>query len=273
MQFYDLVRFISIDSMFVPNLEPIGSSSQIKDTKYHFFSKWQNTHALTHLRILPHLIFQRLRLGRSDKHLAMLVNLRSWRISHISSYTFLLALSTLVASLGLSLGSRIVGPREPKVQMGELNTNCNSSVFLKGVMKMADVDINPFGDHNKTDAQPDESGETIPLIPGGVRGGATWESECKRETLFGGKLKELDSRKHRFKGCIESYLKAYAKSQKHSISAISNSEMGNCTRKAKSMSLTIRGGELRLVGAIIDILGKVRLRELGFGVPGGELMA
>ena len=39
MQFYDLVRFITIDSMFVPNLEPIGSSSQIKDTKYHFFLK------------------------------------------------------------------------------------------------------------------------------------------------------------------------------------------------------------------------------------------
>ena len=38
-QFYDLLRFISIDSMFVPNLERIGSSSQIKDTKYHFFSQ------------------------------------------------------------------------------------------------------------------------------------------------------------------------------------------------------------------------------------------
>ena len=49
-QFYDLVHFISIDSMFVPNLEPIGSSSQIKFTKYHFFSKWQNTHILTHLK-------------------------------------------------------------------------------------------------------------------------------------------------------------------------------------------------------------------------------
>ena len=39
MQFYDLVRFISLDFMFVANLEPIGSSSQIKDTKYHFFLK------------------------------------------------------------------------------------------------------------------------------------------------------------------------------------------------------------------------------------------
>ena len=38
-QFYDLIRFISIDSMFVPNLERIGPSSQIKDTKYHFFLK------------------------------------------------------------------------------------------------------------------------------------------------------------------------------------------------------------------------------------------
>ena len=38
-QFYDLVRLISIDSMFVPNLESIGSSSQIKDTKYLFFSQ------------------------------------------------------------------------------------------------------------------------------------------------------------------------------------------------------------------------------------------
>ena len=50
-QFHDLVRFIAIYSMFVPNLEPIGSSSQIKDTKYHFFSKWQNTHALNHLSV------------------------------------------------------------------------------------------------------------------------------------------------------------------------------------------------------------------------------
>ena len=42
MQFYDLIRFISLDSMFVPNLGPIGSSSQIKDIKYHFFfSKWK----------------------------------------------------------------------------------------------------------------------------------------------------------------------------------------------------------------------------------------
>ena len=32
-------------------------------------------------------------------------------------------------------------------------------------MKMADVDIDPFGDHDNTDAQPDEMGEIIPVNP------------------------------------------------------------------------------------------------------------
>ena len=41
---------------------------------------------------------------------------------------------------------------------------------------MTDVNINPFGDHNKPDTQPDEMGETIPLTPGEV-GGSTWGLE------------------------------------------------------------------------------------------------
>ena len=53
--------------------------------------------------------------------------------------------------------------REPKAQLEESDTNLSS--FLKGVMKIADIDINPFGDHDKMDAQPDETGETISLNP------------------------------------------------------------------------------------------------------------
>ena len=34
-------------------------------------------------------------------------------------------------------------------------------------MKMADIDVDPFGDHDETDEHPDE-GETIPFTPGGV---------------------------------------------------------------------------------------------------------
>ena len=53
---------------------------------------------------------------------------------------------------------------------------------------MADVDIDCFGDHGKTN--PDETGEAIPLNPGGVvmRGGATWEPKREQETSVRGKI-------------------------------------------------------------------------------------
>ena len=53
-------------------------------------------------------------------------------------------------------------------------------------MKMADVDIDPFIKHGKTDAQPD-TGETIPFTRGGVTGGSAWEPE--QETSFRGKTR------------------------------------------------------------------------------------
>ena len=39
--------------------------------------------------------------------------------------------------------------------------------------KMADIDIDPFGEHDKTDSHSDDTGETIPLNPGGAMGGST----------------------------------------------------------------------------------------------------
>ena len=51
-------------------------------------------------------------------------------------------------------------------------------------MKMADADIDPFSEHDKTYTQSD-TGETIPFTLGGVIGeGSTWEPE--QETSFGG---------------------------------------------------------------------------------------
>ena len=35
---------------------------------------------------------------------------------------------------------------------------------------MADVDIDPFGEHDRTELRTDETGENIPLIPGGPGG-------------------------------------------------------------------------------------------------------
>ena len=131
----------------------------------------------------------------SNKHLATLVNPRSWSIFRASSCTFHPALATLITSLGPCLSGRIVGQREPKAQLGELDTNCNSSSFLKGIMKMAGVDMGLFNNHNKMDTQPDKTGETISLNPGGVGGAATWEPE--QETSFGGRsIREKVLREH-----------------------------------------------------------------------------
>ena len=55
---------------------------------------------------------------------------------------------------------------------------------------MADVDIDPSGDNDKTDSYPDE-GENIPLNPGGgVMGRSTWQPELEQETSFGGRTQE-----------------------------------------------------------------------------------
>ena len=47
---------------------------------------------------------------------------------------------------------------------------------------MADVDIDPFGEHESRPEQPTD--EHILLTP--VGGGSTWEPTCKQETSFRG---------------------------------------------------------------------------------------
>ena len=49
--------------------------------------------------------------------------------------------------------------------------------------KMADVDTDPFREHESRPEEPTD--ENIPLTP--VGGGSTWEPEHEQETSFGGK--------------------------------------------------------------------------------------
>ena len=53
--------------------------------------------------------------------------------------------------------------------------------------KMADVDIDSFGEHNRTESRTEEpTDENIPLDPVIPGGGSTWEPEREQETSFGG---------------------------------------------------------------------------------------
>ena len=52
---------------------------------------------------------------------------------------------------------------------------------------MADIDINPVGEHNRTESRTDETGENIPIPLVTPVGGSTWEPEQgEQETSFGG---------------------------------------------------------------------------------------
>ena len=58
-------------------------------------------------------------------------------------------------------------------------------MFSENYEKMADVNNDPFGDHNKIDLHPD-TGENFPLTKRRVMGGSTWETESEQETSSGG---------------------------------------------------------------------------------------
>ena len=49
---------------------------------------------------------------------------------------------------------------------------------------MADVDIHPSGNHDKTDSHPDGTDETIPFTPGGVIGRSAWEPELRTRNII-----------------------------------------------------------------------------------------
>ena len=137
---------------------------------------------------------------------------------------------------------------------------------------MADVDINPFGEH---EARPEEPTEGhIPLDPvtpvGG--GGATWEPTHEQETSFGGES-------HTTK-----LMKDYVRDLYRRLSENINEtpELFHYDYfKLKSRELYYIGsrkpltteGKLKSVGMIADILGKNRLRRLGFNIPVGSKTA
>ena len=97
---------------------------------------------------------------------------------------------------------------------------------------MADVDIDPFGEHDKTDETTDE---TFPLTPVGV--GSTWEPEREQETSFGGESQRTRLLKDYVKDLYQKLSEKYEridKPQKHFIQIISTSEMGNCTTETRA---------------------------------------
>ena len=103
---------------------------------------------------------------------------------------------------------------------------------------MADVDIDPFGEHDKTESRTDEpTDEHIPLIPG--VGGSTWEPERgEQETSFGGTSRTSVLHKEYLVGEI--------------YEQIGNKIHQELVIYYRGNPLMNRNGELKMIGVIAD---------------------
>ena len=135
---------------------------------------------------------------------------------------------------------------------------------------MADIDIDPFEEHNRAESRPDENIPLDPVTPGGR---STWEPTREQETSFGGGESQRTK-------LMKNYVKDLYKKISENI-AETPEEFHYDYFKLKDRELYYGGkrkplttkGKLKSVGMLSDTLGKGGLRNLGFDIPRGKLTA
>ena len=136
---------------------------------------------------------------------------------------------------------------------------------------MADIDIDPFGEYESRPEEPtDEHILLSPVTPGRS---TTWEQTREQETSFGGREPQRTK-------LMKDYVKDLYKKLSENIGEIP--ELFHCDYlKLKGGELYYIGnrkplmieGKLKSVGMLADILGKNRLRRLGFKIPVDKVTA
>ena len=146
--------------------------------------------------------------------------------------------------------------------------------------KMADVDIDSFEEHESRPEEPTDenipldllSGASGPLVTPGGR--STWEPERgEQETSFRGRESQRTK-------LMKDYVKDLYKKISENICETTEEfhydyfklEGGELYYRGKRKPLTTKG-VLKLVGMLVDILGKGGLRNLGFDIPRGKVTA
>ena len=133
---------------------------------------------------------------------------------------------------------------------------------------MADIDIDPFGEH---ESRTDETGENISFTP--VGGGSTWEPDRgEQETSFGGESQRTKLMKDYVKDLYKKISENVGETPEEFHYDYFKLEDGQLYYRGKRKPLTTKG-VLKSVGMLADILGKGRLRNLGFDIPRGKVTA
>ena len=135
---------------------------------------------------------------------------------------------------------------------------------------MADVDIDPYGEHEYRPEEPTD--EHIPLDPVTPGRSSTWEPTREQETSFRGESQRTK--------LMKDYVRDLYKKLSENIGEIPELfhydyfklEGGELYYIGNRNPLTTEG-KLKSVGMITDILGKNRLWRLGFNIPVGRITA
>ena len=136
---------------------------------------------------------------------------------------------------------------------------------------MADVDIDPFGEHeSRTDEPTDESIPLDPVTP--VGGRSTWEPTREQETSFGGESHRTKLMKDYVRDLYKRLSENVGETPKLFHYDYFKLEGRELYYIGSRKPLTTEG-KLKSVGMIADILGKNRLRRLGFNIPVGRITA
>ena len=136
---------------------------------------------------------------------------------------------------------------------------------------MADVDIDPFGEHGRIEEPTDEHISLHLVTP---VGGSTWEPEQgEQEASFRGRESQRTS-------LMKDYVRDLYRKLSENVSETPEEfhydyfklENGELYYRGNRKPLTTKD-VLESVGMLVDILGKDGLRSLGFDIPVDKLAA
>ena len=132
---------------------------------------------------------------------------------------------------------------------------------------MADVDIDPFGEHGRSEEEPTD--ENIPLTPVTPGRSSTWEPEREQETSFGSLEVPLSRGEILHKEYLVGEIYELIGNKTHqrlepNLSLFELDKDGRLYYRRKP--LTNRNGELKTIGVKADTLGIRVLQEMGYNI-------
>ena len=136
---------------------------------------------------------------------------------------------------------------------------------------MADVDIDPFGEHESKPEEPTDEHILLDLVTPGRS--STWEPyQGEQETSFGGESQRTKLMKDYVRDLYKKLSENIGETPEEFHYDYFKLENGELYYRDKRKPLTTKG-VLKSIGMLVDILGKGGLRNLGFDIPRGKVTA